>query len=155
MVYFANFQHIYFLSELTFCTTILVHHVLLYVVVSQESSVRDGWDLFKWAPMSCLCLITFCYTWWYRMEVMWGMDRTYSKGNPLSRLCLAMFCHTWMFHILYMRGKDPLHSKRSVSEVGRCPCSDLTHGCRFYSERYCMWTLPWRAGTEGSFSAGT
>jgi hypothetical protein len=31
MVYFANFQHIYFLSELTFCTTILVHHVFLYV----------------------------------------------------------------------------------------------------------------------------
>jgi hypothetical protein len=29
MVYFANFQHILFLSEFTFCTTILVHHVLL------------------------------------------------------------------------------------------------------------------------------
>jgi hypothetical protein len=25
--------------------------------------------------------------------------------------------------------------KRRVSEVGRCPCSGLTHGCRFYSER--------------------
>jgi hypothetical protein len=46
MVYFANFQHILFLSELTFCTTILVHHVLPYVVVPQESPVRDGWDLF-------------------------------------------------------------------------------------------------------------
>jgi hypothetical protein len=130
MVYFANFQHIYFLSELTFFTTILVHHILLYVVVPQESPVRDGWDLFKWAPTSCLCLITFCYTWGYRMEVMWGMDGTYSKGNPLPRLCLAMFFHTWTFHILYMRGKDLLHSKRSVSEVGRCPCSGLTHGCR-------------------------
>jgi hypothetical protein len=32
--------------------------------------------------------------------------------------------------------------KRRVSEVGRCPCNDLTHGYRFYSERYCMWTLP-------------
>jgi hypothetical protein len=26
------------------------HHVLLYVVVPQESHVRDGWDLFKWEP---------------------------------------------------------------------------------------------------------
>jgi hypothetical protein len=42
MAYFANFHHIYFLSELTFCTTILVHHVLLYVVVPQEITMRDG-----------------------------------------------------------------------------------------------------------------
>jgi hypothetical protein len=46
MVYFTNSWHISFLSELTFCTTILVHHVLPYVVVPQESPVRDGWDLF-------------------------------------------------------------------------------------------------------------
>jgi hypothetical protein len=135
MVYFTNSQHIYFLSELTFCTTILVHHVLLYVVVPQESPMRDGWDLLKWAPTSRLCLITFFYTWWYHMEVMRGMYGTYSKGNPQSRLCLATFFHTWTFCILYMRGKGPLHSKRSVSEVGRYPCSGLTHGYRFYSER--------------------
>jgi hypothetical protein len=42
MVYFANFQQILFLSKLTFCTTILVHHVFPYVVVPQESPVRDG-----------------------------------------------------------------------------------------------------------------
>ena len=41
MVYFANFQHILFLSELTSRTTILVHHVLPYVVVPQGSPVRD------------------------------------------------------------------------------------------------------------------
>jgi hypothetical protein len=40
MVYFAISQQIYFLSELTFCTTILVHHVLLYVVIPQGSLVR-------------------------------------------------------------------------------------------------------------------
>jgi hypothetical protein len=57
MVYFTNFQHIYLLSELTFCTTILVHHVLLYVVVPHGSLVRVGWDLFKWAPTSHLRLI--------------------------------------------------------------------------------------------------
>jgi hypothetical protein len=42
IVYFANFQHILFLFELTSCTTIVVHHVLPYVVVPQESHVRDG-----------------------------------------------------------------------------------------------------------------
>jgi hypothetical protein len=135
MVYFANSQHIYFLSELTSCTTIPVHHVLLYVVVPKEGPVRDGWDLFKWAPTSRLRLITFCYAWWYRMGVMRAMDETYSKGNPPSRLCLSMFCHTWTFRILYMRGKGPLYSKRIVSEVGRCPCNGLTHGYHFYSER--------------------
>jgi hypothetical protein len=61
-------------STFTFCTSILVHHVLSYVVVPQESPVRDGWDPFKWEPTSCLRLITFCYTWWYRMPVMRGMD---------------------------------------------------------------------------------
>jgi hypothetical protein len=50
MVYFANSQHIYFLSELTFCITILVHHVLPYVVVPQGSPVRDGWDLIQREP---------------------------------------------------------------------------------------------------------
>jgi hypothetical protein len=64
------------MSELTFCTTILVHHVLPYVVVPQESAVRDGWDLFEWAPTSRLRLITFCFTWWYRVEVMRGMNVT-------------------------------------------------------------------------------
>jgi hypothetical protein len=50
MVYFANSQHIYFLSELTFRTTILVHHVLLYMVVPHGSHARDGWDLFQREP---------------------------------------------------------------------------------------------------------
>jgi hypothetical protein len=50
MVYFANSQHIYFLSELTFCTTIIVHHVLLYVVVLYGSHARDGWDLIQREP---------------------------------------------------------------------------------------------------------
>jgi hypothetical protein len=49
---------------------------LPYVVVPQESAVRDGWDLFEWAPTSRLRLITFCFTWWYRMEDMRGMDVT-------------------------------------------------------------------------------
>jgi hypothetical protein len=87
MVYFDS-QHIYFRSELTFCTTVLVHYVLLYVVVPQESLVRDGWDLFKWAPTSRLRLITFCYTWWYRMAVMEGWMGPNPKGTH-RRVCVS------------------------------------------------------------------
>jgi hypothetical protein len=51
MLYFANSQHIYFLSELTLCTTILVHHVLLYMVVPHGSHARDVWDLIQREPI--------------------------------------------------------------------------------------------------------
>jgi hypothetical protein len=91
----------YFLSELTFCTTILVHHVLPYVVVPQESPVRDG-------------------------PILMGTHVTSVSRHVLPYVDIP-HCD--------MRGKDPLHSKRSVSEVGRCPCSGLTHGYHFYSER--------------------
>jgi hypothetical protein len=40
----------YFPSGLTFHTTILVHHVLLYVVVLHGSHVRDGRDLIQREP---------------------------------------------------------------------------------------------------------
>jgi hypothetical protein len=70
VVYFANFHHILFLSELTSCTIILVHHVLPHVVVLQECPIRDGWDLFQWEPMSRLRLVTLYHTWWYHMRVM-------------------------------------------------------------------------------------
>jgi hypothetical protein len=50
MVYFTNFQHITFCQNLLFGTTILVHHILLYVVVSHGSHVRDGCDLFQREP---------------------------------------------------------------------------------------------------------
>jgi hypothetical protein len=70
MGYFANSQHIYFLSELTFCTTILVHHVLPYVVVPHGSPVRDGWDLIQREPTSHLCLLTFRNMWTFRIVIM-------------------------------------------------------------------------------------
>jgi hypothetical protein len=50
MVYFPDSQHTLLLSELTFCTTILVHHVLLYVMVPHGSHARDGWDLIQREP---------------------------------------------------------------------------------------------------------
>jgi hypothetical protein len=36
---------------------------------------------------------------------------------------VTTFCYTCAFRMSNMQGKDTLHSKRSVSEVGRCPCS--------------------------------
>jgi hypothetical protein len=83
MVYFANSQHILFLLELTFCTTILVHHVLPYVVVPQECPVRDRWDLFEWEPMSCLYLATFCHTWTFRIVICEARIRFIKKGSCL------------------------------------------------------------------------
>jgi hypothetical protein len=56
-------------------------------MVPQGSPVRDGWDLFKWAPTSRLRFITFCYAWWYRMEVMRGMDGPMPKGTR-RRVCV-------------------------------------------------------------------
>jgi hypothetical protein len=79
MVYFANSQHILFPSELTFCTTILVHHILPYMVVPQESPVRDGWDLIQREPPSRLCLTTFCHTWMFHIVNMRGKDALHSK----------------------------------------------------------------------------
>jgi hypothetical protein len=96
MVYFANSQHILLLSELTFCTTILVHHVLLYMVVPHGSHVRDGWDLFQ-------------------------------RELTVASVSRHIFPYMDVPH-LHMRGKDPLHSKRSVSEVGCCPCSNKRMG---------------------------
>jgi hypothetical protein len=103
MVYFSNSQHILFLSELTFCTTILVHHILLYVVVPHGSNVRDGWDLIQREP-------------------------------TVASMSRHVFPYVDVPHCEYARqGCTPF--KRKVSEVGRCPCSSLTHGYHFYSER--------------------
>jgi hypothetical protein len=50
-----------------------------------------------------------------------------------------------------MRGKDTLHSN------GGCPRLNAVHAAAWrmdtvsISKRYYMWTLLWRAGTEGSF----
>jgi hypothetical protein len=63
--------------------------------------------------------------------------------------------HTCAFRMSIMGGKDTLHSN------GGSPRLDVVHAAArrmdtvSISERYCMWTLSWRAGMKGSFSAGT
>jgi hypothetical protein len=56
-------------------------HVLPYVVVPQESPVRDGCDLFQWEPTSRLCLATFFHTWMFRITKMRGKDALHSNGE--------------------------------------------------------------------------
>ena len=62
MGYFANFQHILFLSKLTF----LHNHTSSWRFAirdgTTEKSVRDEWGLFQWALTSRLCLAMFCHT---------------------------------------------------------------------------------------------
>jgi hypothetical protein len=73
----------YSCQNLLSCTTILVHHVLPYVMVPYESHVRDGWNLFQWEPTSRLCLATFCHTWTFCITKIRGRDALYSIGECL------------------------------------------------------------------------
>jgi hypothetical protein len=57
------------------------HYVLLYVVVSHGSHVRDGWDLFQWEPTSRPCLSTFCHMWTFHVVTMRVKDALHSKGE--------------------------------------------------------------------------
>jgi hypothetical protein len=62
-------------------TTILVHHVLLYVVVLHGSHARDGWNLIQGNPLSRLCLTTFCHMWTFHILYMRGKDLVHSKRS--------------------------------------------------------------------------
>jgi hypothetical protein len=53
--------------------------------------------------------------------------RPIPKGTH-RRVCVSPYFAIRGRSTLYMRGKDLLHSKRSVSEVGRCPCNDKSMG---------------------------
>jgi hypothetical protein len=107
MVYFANFQHIYFMSYLLSCTTKLDEPRVLYV----------------------------CYA--ASLELRGLMERSIPRipSSHLVVSCvLPCVSYVSIPHVEYARqGYTPF--KRRVSEVGSCPCNGLTHGCRFYSER--------------------
>jgi hypothetical protein len=64
---------------------------------------------------------------------------------------VATFCHTCAFHITNMRGKDTLHSNRGCLRLDAIHAAAWRMDTVSISERYCMWMLPWHAGTEGSF----
>jgi hypothetical protein len=116
MVYFANFQHI-----------------LLYVRLTFSHNQT------RWA--TCFIRVLFRITRIARVDgVIPSTDPIFASG---CKLCLAT-CFI-REHSACRSCEARIYSiqTRRMSEVGRCPCSGLTHGCRFYSERWCMWTLSW------------
>jgi hypothetical protein len=134
MVYFANSQHIHFLSDLLSCTTKLDKARVLYVccAASQESRGLMEWSIQR-IPSSCLVSHMF-YTCAFRMK-------SYEEWHALFKMNMSWvvmsprFSYVCIPHDEYARqGYTPF--KRRVSEVGHCPCSGLTHGYRFYK-----WTV--------------
>jgi hypothetical protein len=103
------------MSDLLSCTTKLDEPRVLYVSCSASRELRGlmEWSI-PWIPSS-------------RLFMSCVSPRVSYVSIP---------------HVEYARqGYAPF--KRRMSEVGRCPCRGLMHGCRFYSERYCLWTLSW------------
>jgi hypothetical protein len=98
------------------------------------SDLFNGSHLLVWSPM---CFIRVFSVWSHMKD-----DMLYSRWARHELWCRHVSPYVCIPHVEYARqGYTPF--KRRVSEVGHCPCSCLTHGCRFYSERQCMWTLSW------------
>ena len=128
---YTDFQHILFLSKLTF----LHNHTS-----SSRFAIRGGTTgkscegLVGPIPMgatSRLRLVTFCHTWWCHGKVREGWVRPIPMGTHVASVSshvLPYMCEP------AIGGKDN-SIQTEVSEVGRCPCSGFTHGYRFYSER--------------------
>jgi hypothetical protein len=95
----------------------------------------------------------------FRITGIATVDGVIHSTDPIFASRYVLWCrhvsHTCAFHMSIMRGKDTLHSN------GGSPRLNVVHAAAWrmdtvsISERYCMWTLSWRAGTKGSFSAGT
>jgi hypothetical protein len=104
MVYFANSQHFILCQTYFFCTTKLEEPRVSYVCCSASRELRG---LMEWSipriPSSRLIWVVV--------------------SPRVSYVCIPHVDHA-------RQGYTPF--KRRVSEVGRCPCSGLTHGYRFY-----------------------
>jgi hypothetical protein len=153
MVYFANFPHILLYVRLTFLhnqtrwATCFIRVLCRITGIARVAGVIYSTDPIFSSGRHVFYMCAFrmkSYEGWHALFKM-NMSRVMLSPH-VSYVCIP--------HVEYAR-KGYTQFKRRVSEVGRCPCSGLTHGYRFYSERYCMWMLPWRAGTKGSFFAGT
>jgi hypothetical protein len=75
----------------------------------------------------------------FRITGIARVDGVIHSTGPIFASGYELWCrhvyHTCAFRMSIMRGKEYTPFKRRVSEVGHCPCSGLTHGYRFYSER--------------------
>jgi hypothetical protein len=114
-LFFLSSGTFYFLSDLHSCTTKLYEPRVLYVCCTASREFEGWWsDSFHRSHLRVWSWVVL--------------------SPRVLYVCIP--------HVEYARlGYTPF--KRRVSKVGRCPCNGLTHGCRFYSERWCMWTLSW------------
>jgi hypothetical protein len=119
MVYFANFHHLYFMSDLLSCTTKLDEPHVLYVCCSASRELRGlrEWSIQR-IPSSRMSLTCFIH-----VLSIWS----HTKGDMLysTWTCHRLWCrhvyHTCAFRMSNMRGKDTLHSN------GGCPRLDAVH----------------------------
>jgi hypothetical protein len=105
----------------------------LYVCCSASRELQGymDWSI-QWNPSSRLvatCFILVLFVWSHTKD-----DMLYSRWTCPGLWCRHVLPHMCIPHVQYARqGYTPF--KQRVSEVERCPCSGLTHGYCFYSER--------------------
>jgi hypothetical protein len=116
-------------------------HVSYTCAVPHHEYLRVDGVVYSTNPIfsvGCPRVLYMCFP--YATHAKDGMF--HSRWTCHGLRCHHMLPYVCVSHYKYVRqGYTPF--KRRVSEVGCCPCSDLMHGCHFYSERQCMWTLPW------------
>jgi hypothetical protein len=120
------------MSDLLSRTTKLDEPRVLYVCCSASRELRglmeylfNGSHLLVWLPR--VLYVCFPYEFIRRM--------TYSIQDEHFMSCdRHVLPYVCIPHDEYAR-QGYTSFERRVSEVGRCPCSSLTHGYRFYSER--------------------
>jgi hypothetical protein len=108
-------------------------HVFYTCVVPHHGNCEGWWsDLFNGSH-----LLVWSLTCFIRVPSVWSHtkdDMLYSRWTFHGLWCRHVFPYVCILHVEYARqGYTPF--KRRVSEVGHCPCSSLTHGYSFYSER--------------------
>jgi hypothetical protein len=81
----------------------------------------------------CFIRVLFRITRITRVDgVIHSTDPIFASGYELW--CRHVLPYVCIPHVDHARQGYTLFKQR-VSEVGRCPCSGLTHGYHFYSER--------------------
>jgi hypothetical protein len=111
------------------------------------------WLINLWFILLTSSTFTLCQTYFLHNQTRWAtcfirvlcritgiarVDGVIHSTDPIFasgfKLCSPCVSYMSIPHVECARqGYTPF--KRRVSKVGRCPCSGLTHGCRFYSER--------------------
>jgi hypothetical protein len=93
----------------------------------------------------------FCYTWWYRMEVMWGMDGPIQMGTQVASAYHHILLYVVVPHGTHVRdGWDLFQREPTILSVSRhvLPYVNVPHfvyetqgSTSFQKERVRGWTL--------------